>query len=77
VRAADSLPARRGDAASSALESFGRGSRAFHEKAIGYADDGTYLFNTAITGNSSAGHDYGTKLSTAEKRDLIEYFKTL
>jgi hypothetical protein len=58
-------------------KTFRRGSRAFDEKAIGYTDDGTYLFNTATAGNSNAGHEYGTKLSTAEKRDLIEYLKTL
>jgi hypothetical protein len=58
-------------------KSFWRGSLAFDEKAIGYTDDGGYLFNTATPGNSNAGHDYGTKLSTAEKRDLVEYLKTL
>ena len=56
---------------------FHRGSRAFDEKAMGYTDDGPYLFDTSTTGNSNAGHDYGTKLSTAEKYDLIEYLKTL
>jgi hypothetical protein len=28
-------------------------------------------------GNSNAGHDYGTKLSAEEKRELMEYLKTL
>ena len=56
---------------------FHRGSRAFDEKAMGYTDDGPYLFDTSTTGNSNSGHDYGTKLSTAEKYDLIEYLKTL
>jgi hypothetical protein len=40
-------------------------------------DAGVYLFNTATTGNSNSGHDYGTKLSPDERRDLIEYLKTL
>ena len=44
---------------------------------MGYTDDGPYLFDTSTTGNSNSGHDYGTKLSTAEKYDLIEYLKTL
>ena len=44
---------------------------------MGYTDDGAYQFNTTTAGNSNAGHDYGTKLSPAEKRDLMEYLKTL
>jgi hypothetical protein len=42
-----------------------------------YRDDGAYLFNTTTAGNSNSGHDYGTKLSPEEKRELIEYLKTL
>jgi hypothetical protein len=56
---------------------FHRGSRVFDEKTMGYTDDGAYLFDTSVSGNSNAGHDYGTKLSASEKRDLIEYLKTL
>jgi hypothetical protein len=56
---------------------FHRGSRLFDEKEMGYTNDGAYLFDTTTTGNSNSGHDYGTKLSTAEKHDLIEYLKTL
>ena len=44
---------------------------------MGYADAGEYLFDTSIPGNSNAGHDYGTDLSSAQKRELIEYLKTL
>ena len=33
--------------------------------------------DTAGSGNSNSGHDYGTKLSENEKHDLIEYLKTL
>ena len=58
-------------------KTFRRGSRVFDENKLGYIDAGVYLFNTATTGNSNSGHDYGTKLSTDEKRDLIEYLKTL
>ena len=54
-----------------------RGSRVFDEKEMGYTDDGNYVFDTAGSGNSNYGHDYGTKLSENEKRDLIEYLKTL
>jgi hypothetical protein len=43
---------------------------------MGYTDDGFYVLDTAGSGNSNSGHDYGTKLSENEKRDLIEYLKT-
>jgi hypothetical protein len=58
-------------------KNFRRGSRVFDEKAMGYTDDGAYLFDTSASGNSNSGHDYGTKLSASEKRDLMEYLKTL
>jgi hypothetical protein len=58
-------------------KTFRRGSHVFDEKEMGYTDDGLYLFNTITEGNSNSGHDYGTKFSTAEKRDLIEYMTTL
>jgi hypothetical protein len=44
---------------------------------MGYTDEGAYVFDTTMSGNSNSGHDYGTKLSDDEKRDLIEYLKTL
>ena len=33
--------------------------------------------DTAGSGNSNSGHDYGTNLSDNDKHDLIEYLKTL
>ena len=56
---------------------FHRGSHVFDEAAMGYTDEGAYILDTSASGNSNSGHDYGTKLSAAEKRDLIEYLKTL
>jgi hypothetical protein len=56
---------------------FHRGSRVFDENAMGYTDEGAYVLDTTASGNSNSGHDYGTKLSQEEKRDLIEYLKTL
>jgi hypothetical protein len=56
---------------------FHRGSHQFDEAALGYTDEGAYLLDTSANGNSNSGHDYGTKLSVREKRDLIEYLKTL
>lgn len=55
---------------------FHRGSHVFDENAMGYTDEGAYVLDTSASGNSNSGHDYGTKLSAAEKRDLIEYLKT-
>jgi hypothetical protein len=56
---------------------FRRGSRVFDEKEMGYTDEGAYVLDTGASGNSNSGHDYGTKLSSEDKRDLIEYLKTL
>jgi hypothetical protein len=55
---------------------FQRGSHVFDEDAMGYTDEGAYVLDTSASGNSNSGHDYGTGLSPAEKRDLIEYLKT-
>lgn len=35
------------------------------------------VFDTTIKGNANSGHLYGTGLSDDEKRDLVEYLKTL
>lgn len=39
--------------------------------------DNTTELDTSVLGNSNAGHDYGTGLTDAEKRELIEYIKSL
>jgi hypothetical protein len=36
-----------------------------------------FLLKTSITGNGNQGHLYGTGLTDAEKRDLLEFLKTL
>lgn len=38
---------------------------------------GDWTFDTAETGNSNAGHEYGVGLTAEEKWDLVEYMKTL
>ena len=58
-------------------KNFHRGSSEYDEHALGYTDAGTYVLKTTVSGSSNSGHDYGTKLSAAEKQDLIEYLKTL
>lgn len=36
-----------------------------------------FLYDTAIPGNGNGGHLWGTKLPDEQKRDLVEYMKTL
>jgi hypothetical protein len=58
-------------------KSFHRGSHQFDESELGYFNEGAYVLDTSASGNSNSGHDYGTTLSADQKRDLIEYLKTL
>jgi hypothetical protein len=64
------LPAQR-------AKTFHRGSQEYDANQMGYTDGGVYVFDTEGEGNSNAGHDYGTKLSAEQKRELMEYLKTL
>jgi cytochrome c553 len=64
--------------------SFMVGSREFDPKNVGYVTDkspfkdGAFTVNTDInSGNSNAGHDFGTTLSDDDKWALIEYLKQL
>lgn len=54
-----------------------RGSRIYDETAMGYTDDGPYILDNSSPGSSNAGHDYGTDLSESDKKDLIEFLKSL
>jgi hypothetical protein len=65
-----SSPARR-------AKTYHRGSRVYDPTAMGYVDEGAYVLDTSSAGNSNSGHDYGSELSEGQKRDLIEYLKTL
>ncbi len=38
---------------------------------------GTFTFDTRLPGNRNTGHEFGTKLSAQEKRDLIAFLETL
>lgn len=54
------------------------GGREYDERAMGMTDEGPFLFDATTPGNSSAGHEYGVRdLSDEQKRELIEYLKTL
>lgn len=61
----------------SRARTFHRGSRTFDPVVMGWTDEGAYLLDTSTPGNANIGHDYGTDLSPAAKRDLIEFLKTL
>ena len=58
-------------------KTFHRGSRVYDPAHTGFTDEGAYLFDTAGPGNSNIGHEYGTTLAAEQKRDLMEYLKTL
>jgi len=58
-------------------KTFHRGSQDYDASQMGYADGGPYVFDTSMGGNSNSGHEYGTKLSSEQKRELMEYLKTL
>ena len=56
------------------------GSREFDPAAVGLAVDArahASEFDTSLPGNSNAGHRYGTTLGDDDKRDLLEYLKSL
>jgi hypothetical protein len=58
-------------------KTFHRGSKAYDTAQLGYTDEGPYLLDTRVTEHSNAGHAYGTELPPEQKRELIEYLKTL
>jgi RoxA-like, cytochrome c-like/Cytochrome C oxidase, cbb3-type, subunit III len=58
------------------------GNTEFDPVNVGYAVvteefPGSFEFKTSITGNSNAGHQYGTSMSDPERYDLIEFLKAL
>jgi len=62
------------------VASFHVGSREFDPALVGLSTAegaNTMLFDTTQAGNGNAGHEFGTKLTDAEKADLLEYLKSL
>ncbi|MEO7432073.1 MAG: di-heme-cytochrome C peroxidase [Dokdonella sp.] len=62
------------------VRTFPVGSRAFDPATVGLAADDAHppeTFDTALPGNANSGHVYGTALADADKRDLLEYLKSL
>jgi hypothetical protein len=62
---------------------FYRGYDVYDPEHVGFISQGPeaarvgFFVDTNIPGNSNQGHLYGTDLAPAQKRDLIEYLKTL
>ncbi len=65
-------------------KTFFRGYDLYDPEALGFVSDVEqddtgqryFRYDTALAGNSNAGHTYGTTLSEEEKAALIEYLKT-
>jgi hypothetical protein len=62
---------------------FARGYDVYDQQKVGFVSDtpgaraeGTW-YDTAIPGNGNGGHLWGTTLAGDQKRDLIEFMKTL
>ena len=56
------------------------GSREFDADNVGLSTEavpGATELDTALPGNSNSGHAFGTTLSDQDKRDLLEYLKSL
>jgi mono/diheme cytochrome c family protein len=56
---------------------FAAGRWEFDPRKVGRVTDGPFVVDTGLTGNSNRGHEYGTKLSDADRWALVEYLKTL
>jgi hypothetical protein len=62
---------------------FWRGYDVYDYEAAGFVSSGPeaeqsgFRFDTSARGNGRQGHEYGTRLTPAEKLDLIEHLKTL
>ena len=62
------------------MKSFHLGDREFDPKHVGYRtgpSEGSYQYDTTLPGFSNRGHEYGTKLSDAERWALVEFLKSL
>lgn len=59
---------------------FSVGRREFDPVKVGFVTEpaeGTFLFDTTLKGNTNTGHEFGARLSDAERWQVIEYLKTL
>ena len=60
---------------------FVRGYNVYDQARVGFVSSPAsakgFLYDTAIAGNGNQGHLYGATLPEEQKRDLVEYLKTL
>lgn len=63
---------------------FYRGYDVYDQDKVGFRTDVTeengrnyFRYDTSLPGNSNSGHEYGTTLSDAEKKAIVEYMKRL
>jgi hypothetical protein len=62
---------------------FIRGYNVYDQKRVGFEYDSPearaagFSYDTTIPGNGNGGHLWGTRLTEDQKRDLVEYMKTL
>lgn len=62
---------------------FARGYDVIDPEGVGFVSTGPaaeaagFRYDTSLKGNSNTGHTYGTDLGADDRRDLIEYLKTL
>jgi mono/diheme cytochrome c family protein len=60
------------------LSKFSVGSQEFDPVRVGFRSDiGNFVFDTALPGNSNAGHDYNVEFTQQEREQLVEYLKSL
>ena len=59
-------------------KTFHVGSREFDPVNVGFQNDQNQpKFDTEVEGNSNKGHEYGADLCETQRRDLLEYLKSL
>ena len=60
------------------VKTFHVGSQEFDSVNVGFKDDPTQpLFDTSVDGNTNTGHEFGTDLNPEQRRQLLEYLKSL
>jgi hypothetical protein len=60
------------------VKKFRVGSREFDPDKVGFRmDQGDFEFDTTLAGNSNAGHEYDVEFSEQERKELVEYMKSL
>jgi hypothetical protein len=60
------------------VSKFKVGSRNFDPVNVGFdINAGSFEFDTSLPGNSNKGHTWGTELTDDQRRQLVEYMKSL